>query len=204
MDSDSDSTDKGPTIEDGDYYGRSTTCLSSCSSSCADYLDIVWVCRSPYQPTIHRWKWCHYRPRSDNKKLDFKVTSSELRASNNTRSSSIIAFDDPGYGPLFGEVFFFFTAHLPGDLSTIPGTLPVSSDTSDDKGGTTVYQLACIQEFSTDSGGGNSGLLRRTGAGGPRRVIAIDAIVELAGIMRSNGSEYLTTRFTSLLFDSNP
>ena len=26
-------------------------------------------------PTIHLWKWCQYRPRSGNKKLDFKVAS---------------------------------------------------------------------------------------------------------------------------------
>jgi len=39
---------------------------------------------------------------------------------------------------------------------------------------------------------------RRT-AGGSRRVFAADAIAELAGIMKANGSEYLTTRCTSLL-----
>jgi len=88
---------------------------------------------------------------------------------------------------------------LPGDLSTSPDNL--SSDTSDDERGTTVYQLAYIQEFRTDSGGGN--LLGRT-AGGPMRVISVNAIVELAGIMKANGGEYLTTRYTSLLLESNP
>ena len=85
---------------------------------------------------------------------------------------------------------------MPADSNT------ASSDTSDDEQGTTVHQLAYIQEFSTDAGGGNLRLPRRTGAGGPSRVV-IDAIVELASIMRSNGSEQPTTRFASLLFDSN-
>jgi hypothetical protein len=70
------------------------------------------------------------RPRSGNKKLNFKITFEVLRASNNTRSVPIIAFDDPDHRLLFGEVLFFFIAHLPGDLSTTFRVGSLSSNTS--------------------------------------------------------------------------
>jgi len=87
--------------------------------------------------TIHLWKWRQYWLGSGNKKLNFKITSGVLRASNYLRNASIIAFDDLDNGLLFDEVSFSFTAHLPGDLSTTPDNLStVSSDTSDDDRGT--------------------------------------------------------------------
>jgi hypothetical protein len=50
------------------------------------------------------------------------------------------------------EVWIFFAVHLPGDLSTTLAPDSLSSVALDDERGTTVYQLAYIQEFSTDSG----------------------------------------------------
>ena len=94
-------------------------------------------------PAVDLWKWCQYRPQP-NKKLDFKVTSraSVLRASSNTRGSPVIASDDEDYGLLFGEALFFFTVHLPAELSI------GSSDTSDDERGTRVHQLAYIRDLA--------------------------------------------------------
>jgi hypothetical protein len=82
-------------------------------------------------------------------------------------------------------------------------TTRTGSDSSDDERGRRIHQHAFIEQFSIDAGGGISRLLMRTGTGGPGHVNAINAIVELIGIMRSYGCEN-TTRLTSSLLARIP
>ena len=101
----------------------------------------------------------------------------------------MISFQDDKYGLLFREVRFLFTAHLATELTTDSGI------DDEDNVSTTLHKLAMIEESHIE---GDWRLIKWVGIGA-KRAISIKEIKEVVGVMQCNKSEYLTTRYTSIL-----
>jgi hypothetical protein len=149
---------------------------------------------------IRPWKWCDFRDDEDNKKRDFKVTSATLRSPNNTRNSSMVSYHRGGDID-FAEVQFFFTANLPAELSCHGSSTGSDGDLL---AGVTRHTLAYVKQIPTEPDGR---LIRRIANQGAFKVIAIDDIEDLIGLLTASSStpnglnkgQYITKRYTSML-----
>ncbi|KAH8152606.1 uncharacterized protein LAJ45_03447 [Morchella importuna] len=115
----------------------------------------------------------------------FVVTSSSMKRVNATRNSSIVMFDskleEDGVG--YGEIIFFFSVvYSDGARVEEEGNVENRLD------------LAYVQQYTVEEDGR---LLYRSNVG-IKAVIPVDNIVEMIGLIRKNGREYLTRRYTSL------
>lgn len=104
---------------------------------------------------------------------------------------------DKGECTFFGVVQFFFTAHLPAELEVDGSNHLVDSD---EECGTKVHQMAFIKEIPVE---GYGGVLLRRIMGGGYKVILVSQVTGLIGLMLKCGSQYLTTRYTSLLYQES-
>ena len=145
---------------------------------------------------ISIWRWCRFRDKHDNKKVDFKVTSRVHKRANNTRNSSVVSFRSSDGQREFAEVQFFFLTRLPSELgSDHPGDS--DNDSEGDNSGTALYHLAFVRKITFEHEAG--GLVRVVKKAGSQAVIAVDTIESLIGSLKVQNDEYLTMRFTSML-----
>ena len=162
-------------------------------------------------PTIDRYRWCSFIDISGHKKFDFKVTSSAHKLQHNTRNASMVEWAQiqPGYesgledGELeegagdarlpsyYGEVQFFFTCHLPVELS-LPSDIRVDSDDGTD---TTLQALAMVRRFQVEKE--DTGLLRKIKEGA-LVIIHVKWIRDLIGTVKVGKKEYIIRRARTL------
>ncbi|KAA8913706.1 hypothetical protein FN846DRAFT_902559 [Sphaerosporella brunnea] len=149
------------------------------------------------------WKWCHFRDDEDNGKLDFKITSAAHRSRNNTRNSSMIAYErelhssNPDNLDLaYGEVQFFFSCWLPAEL---PHAALEQPDPEDGGGpGMTMHHLAYVQDIPVV----DDGSIVRRRSGGGFKVIAVKDIGCQIGLMQKGPDkrQYLVRKYSALMW----
>ncbi|HEX3639955.1 MAG TPA: hypothetical protein VHV10_01555 [Ktedonobacteraceae bacterium] len=154
--------------------------------------------RTPTDVTI--WRWCMFRDKDDNKKVDFKVTSWSHKRANNMRNASMVVYKDSQGRQAYAEVHFFFQARLPSELGSVdhscPGARGSDIDTEDEGTGTVIRHLAFIRKVPVEHRGH---LVKTKGNIGAQAVIAAGEIQSLIGRLKVGGDEYLTTQYTSML-----
>jgi hypothetical protein len=157
----------------------------------------------PANFAVHTWKWCHFRDDADNTKVDFKITSAAYRPRNNTRNSSMIAYEREPNSPnpdnldlAYGEVQFFFSLWLPAEL---PHAALEQPDQADGGGpNTAMHHLAYIQDIPVVADGS---IVRRQ-IGGGFKVIAVKDIGCQIGLMQKGRGkgQYLVRKYGALMW----
>lgn len=161
---------------------------------------------------IHKYRWCSFADLLDNRKLDFKVTSSAHKPNHNKRSSSFIQWVEPTgnnydfgnpnatrYKSCYGEVEYFFTAELPVELS-LPEDI-MEADDHDDDANMVLQALAKVRRFEMEADGHL--LVRKRPATGALAIIHVKWIKQLVGFMTVGEDQYLIKKNKTLL-DSRP
>ena len=159
---------------------------------------------------VQSWKRLIHLTEEGNSNIDFRLTSSIYRDSNNTRSSSMVMYrswtdnEHETYG--YGRVMFLFTVELPAELNVVthvktPEEMgeafsePIGDDNEDIVHGTKTHRLAYIQDFDIEYDGP---LIRQT-TNLRHAVIPITSILGLIGLMQKGNSYYICTKYSSLL-----
>jgi hypothetical protein len=159
----------------------------------------------PADFTVHAWKWCHFRDDGDNTKVDFKITSAAYRPHNNTRNSSMIAYEREPNSPnpdnldlAYGEVQFFFSLWLPAELPHAALEQPDQEDGGGPGPNTAMHHLAYIQDIPVVA----DGAIVRRQTGGGFKVIAVKDIGCQIGLMQKGPGkrQYLVRKYGALMW----